>query len=93
MQGKSACHRSGDLSGAIAVTRRNPVKGMKEMIDPKREAELLARLDSIHRRVEWMATTEGRAALVKGIGANGEFWPEKKRLLDETDRILDELTK
>jgi hypothetical protein len=57
----------------------------------QREEELEARLQKIHDRVQWMADREARAAWFNTYGARGEFWEEKKRLLDETDRILDEL--
>jgi hypothetical protein len=61
------------------------------MVSSEREAELERRLQHIHDRVQWMANAEARAAWVNGYGAKGEFWEEKKKLLDETDRILDEL--
>ena len=61
------------------------------MIDAEREALLLARLDQIHKRVQWMADEEARSAWVNGQAAQGMLWPAKLKLLDETDRILDEL--
>jgi hypothetical protein len=60
-------------------------------MNQEREAKLERRLEVIHKRVQWMADAEARAAWVRGLGARGEFLPEKERLLDETDRILDEL--
>jgi hypothetical protein len=55
------------------------------------EDQLLLRLRHIAERVQWMANAEARAAWVQGLGAHGEFWEEKKRLLDETDKILDRI--
>ena len=60
-------------------------------MNQEREAKLERRLEVIHKRVQWMADAEARAAWVRGLGARGEVLPEKERLLDETDRILDEL--
>ncbi len=62
-------------------------------MNEEREAKLARRLEAIHKRVQWMANEEARAAWVGGIAARGEFLAEKERLLDETDRILDELLK
>jgi hypothetical protein len=61
------------------------------MSERDREAVLNARLDQIHKRVQWMADEEARSAWVNGVAAQGGFWPKKLKLLDETDRILDEL--
>lgn len=58
-----------------------------------REEKLWDRLAAIHRRVQWMADEEARAALVGGRAADGAFLDEKERLCEETDRILDELEK
>jgi hypothetical protein len=55
------------------------------------EDQLLLQLRHIAERVQWMANAEARAAWVQGLGTNGEFWAEKKRLLDETDKILDRI--
>ncbi|MFL6846647.1 MAG: hypothetical protein ACJ8ER_17410 [Allosphingosinicella sp.] len=49
------------------------------------------RLAQIHDRLVWISETEAKAALIKGFGANGEFDPERQRLVEETDRLLDEL--
>jgi hypothetical protein len=60
-------------------------------MDKRREEEIERRLLQIHKRVQWMANTEARAAWLRTYGARGEFWNEKKKLLDETDRLFDEL--
>ncbi len=60
-------------------------------MDSELEQQLWKRLEHIHARIQWMADAEARAAMVGGEAANGQFWPEKLRLCDETDRILDEL--
>jgi hypothetical protein len=57
-----------------------------------REEELIAKLQLINKRIDWIASKEGRAALVKGFGANGEFFREKMALIDRAEQILDELT-
>ncbi len=48
-------------------------------------------ISHIHARIQWMADPEARAALVGGAAADGRFWPEKLRLCDETDSVLDKL--
>lgn len=58
------------------------------MID---EAKIQARLTQIHDRIQWLADEEARAAWVKGAAADGRFWPEKLRLLDEAEALLDKL--
>ena len=58
---------------------------------PIREAKINNRLGQIHRRLADIATIEAMAALVAGYGSNGEFDPERQRLIEETDRLLDEL--
>jgi hypothetical protein len=55
------------------------------------EAQIQARLTQIHNRIQWLADEEARAAWVKGAAADGRFWPEKLRLLDEADALLDKL--
>jgi hypothetical protein len=57
------------------------------VVTDAREKALQDRLTAIHKRVQWMANREAVAAWVNGFGANGEYWPEKERLLDETDRF------
>ena len=57
------------------------------------EQQLNDRLDDIQARLQWIADTEARAAWIKGFGANGEFDDERTRLIDETDRVLNELQK
>lgn len=55
------------------------------------EQKLLARLKAIHERVQWMADEEARSAWFGGLAAQGHFIKDKERLLDEADRILDDL--
>jgi hypothetical protein len=62
------------------------------MVDKALEEKLLARLKAINMRIDWIASTEGRAALTRGFGANGEFFDEKMALVDRADKILDQLT-
>jgi hypothetical protein len=64
---------------------------MGGILDEERERQLKHRLQSIHQRVQWMANEEARFVWVKGLAARGSHLIEKERLLDETDRILDEL--
>ena len=54
-------------------------------------AQLEVRLSHIHRRVQWIADEEARSAWVQGFAARGGLMPEKIKLLDETDSILDKL--
>jgi hypothetical protein len=60
-------------------------------LNDSQEQQLWARLTAIHSRIKWMADREMQAASVNGEVADGHFWPEKLRLCDETDRILDQL--
>ena len=48
-------------------------------------------LRTIHDRVQWIADVEARSAWVNGIAANGALLPEKIRLLEQAERILDRL--
>ena len=59
--------------------------------NPAREAQINNRLGQIHRRLADIATTEANAARVGGYGSKGEFDPERQRLIEETDCLLDEL--
>ena len=65
----------------MTVTTTNPV----------REARINQRLAHIHHRIEQICAIEGRAARFGGFGKNGEFDPERQRLIDETDLLLDAL--
>jgi hypothetical protein len=58
----------------------------------ERKKRLEARLLSIHKRMQWIADTEMRAAWLNGAAARGEYLNEKERLIEETDRVVDELT-
>jgi hypothetical protein len=62
------------------------------MDNKTREEKLIAKLKMLNQRIDWISTTEGRAALVKGIGANGEFFKEKMALIARTEELLDGLT-
>jgi hypothetical protein len=53
----------------------------------------MKRLADIYDRIAWMANQEERAAWVNGPAADGRYWPRKEELLNEADRILDELMK
>lgn len=46
----------------------------------------------IHRRLAGIAEIEAKAAPFGSYGSKGEFDPERQRLIEETDRLLDELT-
>jgi hypothetical protein len=59
--------------------------------NPIREAQINQRLEQIHRRLQQISDLEANAALVKGVGSRGEFDAERQRLINETDRLLDEL--
>ncbi len=56
-----------------------------------KEELLWARLQHINERIQWMAGAEANAAWVKGAAADGRFLPIKEKLIDEADRILDQL--
>ena len=56
-----------------------------------RDALINDRLGQIHRRLADIAAMEAKAALVGGHGSKGEFDAERQRLIEETDRLLDEL--
>jgi len=58
---------------------------------PVREAQINNRLGQIHRRLGDISAIEAKAVLVGGYGSKGEFDPERQRLIEETDRLLDEL--
>lgn len=60
-------------------------------MDKEREQRLMARLAAIHKRVQWMADEEARSAWVNGPAAQGHFLDEKERLIEEADRVLNEL--
>jgi hypothetical protein len=59
--------------------------------NPIRETQINNRLEQIHRHLSQIADIEAKAAPFKGIGPNGEFDAERQRLIEETDRMLDEL--
>jgi len=55
------------------------------------KAQLEMRLSHIHKRVQWIANEEARSVWVQGFAARGGLMPEKIKLLDETDSVLDKL--
>ena len=55
------------------------------------EEELNARLDAIHARLQWISDAEARAAWVNGLAARGILDTERERLIQETERVLDDL--
>ncbi len=59
--------------------------------NPAREAQINNRLGQIHRRLDDIAAIEANAARVGGYGSKGEFDPERQRLIEDTDCLLDEL--
>jgi hypothetical protein len=61
------------------------------MVEKAREELLEARLLSVHRRMQWIADDEARTAWLKGAVSDHHFMSEKERLIEETERILDEL--
>jgi hypothetical protein len=59
--------------------------------NPTLETQINNRLTQIHRRLAQIADIEAGAAAHGGYGANGEFDPERQRLIDETDALLNKL--
>jgi hypothetical protein len=55
------------------------------------EEQLNDRLDALHARLAWISNTEARAAWIGGVGAKGEFDPERTKLIEEAERALDKL--
>lgn len=53
---------------------------------------LEARLLAIHKRVQWIANEEARSVWINGWAAQGGLDPERTRLLDEAESILDQLS-
>jgi hypothetical protein len=73
------------FNSAQSIRREN------SMDNNRREEELIAKLKILNMRIDWIASAEGRAALVKGFGANGEYFKEKMELVEKTEKLLDEL--
>lgn len=57
----------------------------------EQEDRLNRRLAQIATRIQKIAEIEAQAVWVSGYGARGEMMDEKMRLVDETDRVLDQL--
>lgn len=55
------------------------------------EDRLVWRLGALHDRINKIADIEARSALVGGWAAQGNLMPEKERLIDEAEKILDKL--
>ena len=55
------------------------------------EKLLWARLKRIGERMSWIANEEARSAWVDGLAARGMFQPERDRLIEEVEKILDKL--
>ncbi|WP_428929718.1 hypothetical protein [Marinibacterium sp. SX1] len=51
-----------------------------------------AEIERLHKRLEWISEEEARSALVGGIAAQGSFQPERDRIIQRTDELLDEWT-
>jgi len=60
--------------------------------NPNLEHRIQQRLAGIHRRLGTIAEIEASAAPHGGFGAHGELDPERTRLTDETDQLLDRLS-
>lgn len=58
---------------------------------PTPDTLIHTRLAHIHARLASISDSEAKAAWVNGYGCRGEFMPERFRLIDETDKLLDEL--
>lgn len=57
------------------------------------EEQIVERLKHIHDRIAWIADQEARSAWVKGWAADGHLDPERQRLIEEADTILEKLTR
>jgi hypothetical protein len=58
----------------------------------KRDEEGVAhRLAGLHDRVKRIATAEDRASLVAGWRVEGHALPDKERLIDDVEALLDRL--
>ena len=60
--------------------------------DMDREKWLDQRLTAIYYRVKWIADSEARSSVVRGMAARGSFTAEKEQLLDKVERVLDEFS-
>jgi hypothetical protein len=58
-----------------------------------RENELESRLLAVHKRLQWLADQEARAAWLNGYGANGEHEAERERLISSAESLVDEMDK
>jgi len=61
--------------------------------DAEKFDRIQRRLSAIHQRMQRIADLEAKAAWVNGFGSRGEFWSEKKALIEETDALLDKWEK
>jgi hypothetical protein len=53
--------------------------------------QLMARLGALHNRINEIASLEARSALVAGWAAQGHLMPEKLKLIEQGEEILDKL--
>lgn len=60
-------------------------------MDEEQKDRLLQRLTAIHQRIQWMADEEARSAWVNGLAAQGIYFEEKERLLEEAESILNQI--
>ncbi len=88
---RMGCPNAISLDHGCRVLIESDLPPANTLNQQEREKNLLRRLDAIHKRVQWIADAEARAAWIRGIGARGEYLAEMERLVDETDRILAEL--
>jgi hypothetical protein len=55
------------------------------------QERLMQRLGSLHDRIHQLTDLEARAALVEGWARRDGLMPEKERLINEGERVLDQL--
>jgi hypothetical protein len=49
-----------------------------------------AEIERLHMRLEWISEEEARSAMVGGVAAQGQFHPERDRIIKRTDEVLDD---
>jgi hypothetical protein len=56
------------------------------------DGELQAKLAYIHRRLQTISEQEAAAVWIRGLAASGIHEPERDKLIEATERLLDEAT-